>query len=251
MPDRPGSRRALRTTVVWSVLRDALDAGARAAGRAELDILDAGGGTGGFAVPLAELGHRVTLVDPSPDALAALERRVAEAGVTDRVRGIQGDTGTLADAVARASHDVALCHGVLEHVDDPAGALAAVVACLRPVATLSVLAANRHGVVLTRALAGRFDEARQALLDPSGRWGGSDPVPRRFAEDELAALVASAGLAVRGVHGIRVVTDLVPGALVDGEPGAVAALLALESDAAEHPALRAVASQLHVLATRG
>ncbi|MEZ5095109.1 MAG: hypothetical protein R2731_02675 [Nocardioides sp.] len=37
-----------------------------------------------------ELGHQVLVVDPSPDALAALARR-AESGVTDRVTGVQGD----------------------------------------------------------------------------------------------------------------------------------------------------------------
>ena len=48
---------------------------------ASLDVLDVGGGTGGLAVPLAALGHRVTVVDPSPDALAALARRASESGV--------------------------------------------------------------------------------------------------------------------------------------------------------------------------
>ncbi|MFA6577412.1 MAG: SAM-dependent methyltransferase, partial [Nocardioides sp.] len=55
-------RGATRTAVVWDVLRPILGAGSR-------DVLDIGGGTGGFAVKVAELGHRVTVVDPSPDAL--------------------------------------------------------------------------------------------------------------------------------------------------------------------------------------
>ena len=55
------------------------------AATAELTVVDVGGGTGGFAVPLAQAGHRVTVVDASPDALAALTRRAAEAGVADRV----------------------------------------------------------------------------------------------------------------------------------------------------------------------
>ena len=45
-----------------------------------LDVVDLGGGTGVMAIPLAARGHRVTVVDPSPDALASLERRTAEAG---------------------------------------------------------------------------------------------------------------------------------------------------------------------------
>src|SRR3954468_15013105 len=102
--DRPSERRnAARTSVVWEALRPVLaDPG---------DVLDIGGGTGGFAVRVAELGHRVSVVDPSPDALAALARRAREAGVA--VAGQQGDLSTLLDVTAPASADVVLCHGVL------------------------------------------------------------------------------------------------------------------------------------------
>jgi SAM-dependent methyltransferase len=249
--DRLRARSSVRTAVVWDVLRDALAERSRQAGRDRLDILDAGGGTGNFAVPLAQLGHAVTVVDPSPDALAALERRAAEAGTTAQVRGVQGDAAGLFEVVAPGSADVVLCHGVLEIVDDPADALANLVRALRPEGTVSLLAANRNAVVLSRAIAGHFAEARYALAYPAGRWGGADPVPRRFALDELAALLVSVGLHVGPVHGVRVFSDLVPGALVDGEPGALDALLELEAAAAEHPAFQTVATQLHLLATRG
>ena len=63
-------------------------------------IIDVGGGTGGFAVPLAETGHRVTVIDASPDALASLGRRAADSGVADRIVALQGDGDQLADLVA-------------------------------------------------------------------------------------------------------------------------------------------------------
>ena len=189
---------------------------------AGLDVLDVGGGTGGFAVPLAELGHRVTVVDPSPDALAALQRRAGEAGV--EVRAVQGDAAGLLEVVEPGSADLVLCHGVLEHVDDLAPAVAALVAVLRPGGTLSLLVATRNAVVLARAVAGRFAEAQHALEDPDGRWGPGDPMPRRFTEPGLLALLGDAGLRVEEVHGVRTVADLVPGALVDAEPGAADAL---------------------------
>lgn len=251
MVDRLRARSSVRTAVVWEVLRTALAERAGLAGRSVLEILDTGGGTGNFAVPLARLGHRVTVVDPSPDALAALERRASEAGVTDLVRGVQGDAGAMLDVVPAACADVVLCHEVLEMVDDPADALANVVRALRPEGTVSVLAANRNAVVLSRAIAGHFAGARHALEDPAGRWGDTDPMPRRFAIDELAALLVSVGLHVGAVHGVRVFSDLVPGAMVDVEPGALEALLALEAAAAEHPAFQSLATQLHILATRG
>ncbi|MEU3282511.1 methyltransferase [Streptomyces antibioticus] len=247
MPDPMRPRASLRTAVVWEVLQDALDRRVKATGREALDVLDTGGGSGNFAVPVARLGHRVTVVDPSPDALFALERRAAEAGVADRVRGVQGDAHGLFDVVERGGHDAVLCHGVLEYVDDPAEGLRNAVEALRPEGVLSLLAAGLGGAVLARALAGHFKEARQALSDPDGRWGTGDPVPRRFTAEQLTALVEGAGLSVGAVHGVRVFADLVPGVLVDTEPGALEALLKLEEVAAELPAFHSVATQLHVL----
>jgi SAM-dependent methyltransferase len=176
-----------------------------------------------------------------------VERRVAEEGVADLVRGVQGDAQGLLDVVDREAYDVVLCHGVLEYVDDPAEGVANAVAALRPGGTLSLLGAGLGGAVLARALAGHFTEARTALTDPAGRWGAGDPVPRRFTAEQLSELVASAGLEVGAVHGVRIFADLVPGVLVDTEPGAAAALLRLEEAAAELPAFHAVATQLHVL----
>ncbi|MER5808627.1 methyltransferase [Streptomyces sp. NPDC002033] len=247
MSDTSRPRASLRTAVVWEVLKEALDRRAKATGRDVLDVLDTGGGTGKFAVPVAHLGHRVTVVDPSPNALFGLERRVSEAGVADLVRGVQGDAQGLLDVVEREAYDVVICHGVLEYVDDPAEGVANAVAALRPGGVLSLLGAGLGGAVLARALAGHFTEARTALTDPAGRWGSGDPVPRRFTAEQLSELVGGAGLEVGAVHGVRIFADLVPGVLVDTEPGAVEALLRLEEAAAELPAFHAVATQLHVL----
>ncbi|MFF4451670.1 class I SAM-dependent methyltransferase [Streptomyces goshikiensis] len=247
MSDTSRPRASLRTAVVWEVLKEALDRRVKATGRDVLDVLDTGGGTGKFAVPVARLGHRVTVVDPSPNALFGLERRVSEAGVADLVRGVQGDAQGLLDVVERDAYDVVICHGVLEYVDDPAEGVANAFAALRPGGILSLLGAGLGGAVLARALAGHFTEARTALTDPAGRWGTGDPVPRRFTAEQLTELVGGAGLEVGAVHGVRIFADLVPGVLVDTEPGAVEALLRLEEAAAELPAFHAVATQLHVL----
>ncbi|MCZ4611076.1 class I SAM-dependent methyltransferase [Streptomyces chartreusis] len=249
--DPPRPRASLRTAVVWEVLQDALDRRVKATGRQALDVLDTGGGSGNFAVPLARLGHRVTVVDPSPNALFALERRAAEAEVADRVKGVQGDAHGLFDVAERGGYDVVLCHGVLEYVDDPAEGIRNAVAALRSEGVLSLLAAGLGGAVLARALAGHFKEAKQALEDPDGRWGQGDPMPRRFTAEQLTELVEGAGLRVGAVHGVRVFADLVPGVLVDTEPGALEALLKLEEAAAELSAFHSVATQLHVLGETG
>lgn len=248
MADR--RRRSVRTALVAEALRVSLAGRARLDPGAGLDIVDLGGGTGGFAVPLAVEGHRVTVVDPSPDALASLERRARDEGVSELVRGVQGDATELAGLAGAGSADALLCHEVLEFVDDPAEALQAMASVLRPGGVLSLLVAQRNAVVLARALAGHLAEARMALEDVDGRWGSSDPMPRRFDELELTAQLADSGFLVHTVHGVRTFADLVPAAFVDAESGSGEALADLERAVSQHPAFRAIATQLHILAAR-
>jgi S-adenosylmethionine-dependent methyltransferase len=242
-----GSWPASRSSGVWDDLRRALGELADRRGR-ELAVVDAGGGSGGFAVPIAELGHRVVVVDPSPDSLASLERRAADAGVGERVSGRQGDLDTLAEAVGPEQADFLLCHDVLEIADDPRLGLAAIASVLRPGGLLSLLAANRSAAVLGRVLTGRLDAA-EIVLD-GGTTGTTDRTVRRFDLAELVAFVEAAGMSVLGVHGDRVFSDLVPGAVLDNEPHARETLQRLEEKVSRLPAYQAMATRLHLLARR-
>jgi S-adenosylmethionine-dependent methyltransferase len=243
----PRTRTGVRTAVVWDYLRGVLD---DLAGDGVVRVLDAGGGSGGFAVPLAQLGHAVTVVDPSPDSLAALERRAAETDARARIEAVQGDAAGLLDLVAPGSFDLVLCHSVLEVVDDPDEALRAIAHALRSGGVVSVLAANRIAAVLGRVAAGRLSEARHVFDDAAGSTGAGDPLQRRFTLDELQVLLAAAGLAVQTVHGVRVFADTVPPAVLDADPQAADELLALERAAAERADYLALATQLHLLARR-
>ena len=250
-PGRPWSRYDdARTAVVRDILRTVISALAAQAGRARLDILDAGGGTGGFAVPLAGLGHNVTVIDPSPDSLAAAERRAAEMNVPLSV--VQGDVTDLTMMAGEASVDLVLCHSVLEYVDSPADAMASIAQVLRPAGAVSVLAASSVAAVIHRALAGRFDDARRLLaeIDSGSGPGPGTARPRRFTLAAVVGLIEGAGLRADSAHGVRVFADLVPGMFADADPGAADALLALEQAASAHPAFHDIATQFHIVGYR-
>jgi len=219
-------RTSVRTGVVWDAVVARLEPNAR--------VVDIGGGTGGFAVRLAREGHAVTVVDPSPDALAALARRADEAGVAGLVTGVQGDLTDIGTHVAPGSADVVLCHGVLEVVPDPAAALRTITGVLREGGLLSLLVAQRHAAVVARAMAGHFQQALGMLDDPASGRGG-----RRYTADEVAALLADAGFTLEETHAVRVFADLVPGSLLD-----------LERAVAGRPEYLPLATQVHLLATR-
>ena len=269
--------------MVWDALREVLDAQDRPA-----SVVDIGGGTGGFAVRVAELGHQVVVIDPSPDALAILARRADESGVADLVTGRQGDLDSIVDLLPEPGSepdrepgrepdreqgaDVVLCHGVLEIVDDPAAALAALAQVLRPGGTLSLLVNQRHAAVVARAMAGHFQQAR-ALLDPAplhptalhpaalhpmpdgvepgtGEASVGSSPSRRFTADEVTGALGDADFDIRAMHAVRVFVDLVPSSMVDLEPGAVQALVELERTVAARPEYLALATQIHALAVR-
>jgi 2-polyprenyl-3-methyl-5-hydroxy-6-metoxy-1,4-benzoquinol methylase len=235
-PSATHRRSETRTTVVWEALRAALGK------RPNASVVDIGGGTGGFAVRVAELGHPVTVVDPSPDALAILARRAEERGVASLVTGVQGELATFSESLEPA--DVVLCHGVLEVVDEPATALATIAAALHPGGLLSLLVAQRHAAVIARAMAGHLEEAHRLLDDP----GTS---PRRYTAEEILALLESAGFQSPTLHAAQVFVDLVPSTLLDLEAGAAGALIDLERAVAERPEYLPLATRIHALATLG
>jgi len=87
----------------------------RGLGDPPLDILDVGGGPGTYAAWLADLGHRVHLVDPV--ALHVDQASTAHADVTAE----QGDARSLNRSDASA--DVVLLLGPLYHLVDQADRL--------------------------------------------------------------------------------------------------------------------------------
>lgn len=221
------------------------------------EVLDCGGGSGSSAVPLAQAGARVTVVDVSADALATLRRRAVEAGVDDRVLPVQGDIEALDDLVPVAAFDLALAHGVLEAVDRADVAFAGIAAAVRPSGRVSVLVSNPVASVLSRAFAGDVGAALLELRSLTESHAGT------LGIDALRAMCDRLGLLVERVHGVGVFAEFVPGAGLDahlagatagtgavGDAAAADTLAELEELAADRSPYREIASRIHLLARR-
>lgn len=245
--ERSGSSRvALVTTLLGEHLQPA-----RAG--AAVRVLDCGGGSGAYAVPLARTGADVTVIDISADALATLRRRADEAGVSGSVHAVAGDVEALPDLVAGESFDAVLAHGILDAgsavpalpalhaVDETFAAMAALV---RPGGVLSVLVANPVAVVVARALAGEPAAALAELRrldDPAA--------PPRVDPDRVVEFGRAAGLDVVARHGVGVFSDLVPGSA--GETaGGRDAVAALDAEAAGRPPFAELAGRIHLVLRR-
>jgi SAM-dependent methyltransferase len=232
----------LRQRLVLRELVDAVSSISAAGGLPQ--VLDCGGGSGSSAVPLAQAGARVTVVDVSVDALATLHRRAAEAGVDQLVHPLQGDVEALGEIVPEASFDLVLAHGVLEAIDHPAVALAGIAAAVRPSGRVSLLVNNPVASVLARALAGDVGTALLELRAMDGTPAGPLDIV------SVRTICEQVGLVVERLQGIGVFTELVAGAELDHRPDAVDDLADLEELASRRPPFRDIASRIHLLARR-
>lgn len=233
---RPGTG---RLGLISRLLADALSS-VTVPGRTPL-VLDCGGGSGAYAVPLAVAGADVSVVDLSADALATLQRRADEAGVSTAVHALTGDVEALRDLVEPASFDLVLAHGILDAVDRPEDTFAAMVEAVRPGGLLSVLVANPVAAVVGRALAGEPEQALAELRALGTR--------ARLGSETVQRLGERAGLVVEARHGVGVFSDLTPGSALD-VPGARAALAQLDAEAAARAPFVDLAGRIHLLLRR-
>nr|MBA3739752.1 MerR family transcriptional regulator [Chloroflexota bacterium] len=172
-------------------------------------ILDAGGGTGAFAIPLARIGYNVTLADQSADWLDRARSKADAAGVDLDLVNIGLES--LTDA-GLEPFDAILCHAVLMYIDDPAVVLRTLRSVAAPGAVLSLLEKNRDGIALRPGLQGDYAEARRLLTerDSVGRLGVGN---RAYAVSEWLAMLAAAGWSPDEWVGIRLFSDHAPDGL--------------------------------------
>lgn len=239
VPGRGGARRrSVSQSFLIDLFSTQLAEWQARTGRGTVSVVDIGGGTGGLAVALAGQGHAVTVIDPSPDALAALQRRAAETDLSDYISGRQGDTADLSRLVEPGSVDVVVCHRVLEVVEDPRQALGDIAAVLES-GLLSLLVPQRYAAAVQLAVSGDFGAARRVWSDD-----------RAFDADRVRALLVDSGYTLLAEHGVGVVSGQVSEQHVE-RPERFDELYALETDASADRSLVSAAPLLHVLAGRG
>ena len=203
---------------------------------APASVVDAGGGTGQLAVALAASGYRVTVVDTSAAMLATCAQRAADEGgeVAERVATVQGDAADLPGLLGQGGQAAAVCHDLLNRVDDQAALLASLAGVVAPGGVLSLGFANRDWLALR---AGRRGDHAAALRLVQG----GEAMTLAEAETELDKagfeLVDAAGV------GVFAGDD-------DLGPGELAALVELERLVAGREPYRSSARTLHLVARR-
>lgn len=196
-------------------------------------ILDAGGGTGGLAVRLAQRGHRVHLLDIADGMLRLALEKAKTAGVRDRIELHQGRVQDLFERFEPGTFDAVVCHTLLEYVPDPEAVVRTLTRGLRPGGVFSLAFVNRYADALRLALAkGDLVAAREALTatsSPADLFG----VPRQtFEADAIRDMLVAASVEPIAEYGVRIFADYLSNPAWQDDPATFDALLALETAAA-------------------
>jgi S-adenosylmethionine-dependent methyltransferase len=198
-----------------------------------LTVLDAGGGTGSYALPLAQQGHRVYLLDFSAHMLALARQKAGRLGpaTLDRLTFCHAPVDDIPGLLAPDHFDLVLCHTLLEYVSEPWEVLRTLIAVLKPGGLLSLLAVNPYAAPLHWAIAkGDLEKARLALDDQifSADLFG---LPRRaWPSETIREALIGRGIDVVAEYGVRIFADYVADEVL-ADPESYARLLDLERTA--------------------
>ena len=162
-------------------------------------VLDAGGGTGRWTIPLARMGYEVTLTDISEGMLGEARAKIEAAGPAGRVIILRQDICDM-HALGDTSFDLVMAEGdPVGYCGDHVAAIRELARVARPRAPVMVSVDSRLGAV---GLLNRFDfdSADQLLRTGQMKWQDENeafafPI-HAFTIGELTGLFEANGLRV-------------------------------------------------------
>lgn len=172
----------------WEILKENLPEDKSA------KILDAGGGTGRWTLPLVKIGYQVTLSDISSGLLRVAKEKLSKQGLFDRVELREVNITNL--PFADDSFDFVLCWGGPLSCGDSERAASELVRVLRKGGRILIDAINRYYAALHRF----EDDPSIAVKMVKSEFNGS-PWGRVFGLEEFREMFEGRGIRVLAIYG--------------------------------------------------
>jgi SAM-dependent methyltransferase len=182
-------------------------------------VLDAGGGTGRWALWMAaELGAHVTVADKSEAMLDQARRNLAGVPAGQKVELLHCDLHHAPQLPSRHFEAVTATYGVLSFLDDPPAVFRTLHRVMKPGA-IALLMSHSLSTALSSKLSRDLaspEELRELADTGIVRWAPGVPPLRVYTAQELKDLACTVGFAVDAVFGVT--TLVMPGTQDFGYP---------------------------------
>jgi len=154
-------------------------------------LLDAGGGTGRKAIPLAQMGFvDITVLDHAPGWLQLADEKARQAGVRERLTLLEGDIRDMRLCAANQFDYVFALGGVVSYCGDPAQAIDEMARVLKPGGELLADGIHsRFGSIRFTARTGNWEAFETLTNDAEHRGQQAVLLP-----EELETLARQSGL---------------------------------------------------------
>lgn len=220
----------------------------------KMRILDAGGGNGLDSLPLAELGHRVVIVDYSQAMLADAHTRAESAGLLDRIELHQADVAGIGELFPDESFDAVLCHNVIQYMpatNDQSTLLSSLARLLKPHGVLSLVSMNRFSAVYAELFLRGSPAAALRQIDTDTVQGLMFDAPMLIhSAQEACDMLEAAGLVVAADYGLLCVTPYWGDNAAKHDPAVYEQLEALELALSDKLPYKVLARHYQVMARR-
>lgn len=174
----------------------------------KLTILDIGGGNGYDSIPLAKIGHKITIVDYSQNMLNKAKLVLKKNHLTN-VELINCDLNNIKDKLTK-KFDVILCHNVLSYVDDEKKSLKIILSLLKRNGILSIMQINRYSEVIYPLVFEKNIDKTISNIDIIHTKANTFNVPiKRFSPEELINLTEKFKTKLIKRYGILIACSLI------------------------------------------
>jgi SAM-dependent methyltransferase len=214
-------------------------------------VLDLGGGAGHQSFPLARIGYRVTLLDPSPAMLDKAGQRLSRLphDVRHRVRLVPG-AGEHASAVLDGERFAAvLCHGVLGYLEHPEPLLDQLCRCAAVDGIVSILTGNARAMAVRPAMERRWADAL-AAFDARAEVGVLGVPTRADTVEELGDLLRVRGVEPERWYGGWLFVDWLGFGGTELDAGDVDRIAPVELEASRRDPYRGLSRVFHLVGRR-
>ncbi|MEM7332583.1 MAG: methyltransferase domain-containing protein [Chloroflexota bacterium] len=175
-----------------------------------LSILDLGGGNGYDAIPLAKLGHHLTIIDFSEEMLKNGAAYAEAHGVSDQLTFIQSEAESFSDKIAGQTFDMVLCHNLLQYLSNPLKSLKQIHDHLTHNGLFSLIIMNPHSETYSQALRNLdFATAFENIGKKTHQTVTFKVNINLYDESELRAMLKTTGFTFQKLYGVRAVCDYI------------------------------------------